>query len=77
MMQVTEAKVETRVVLTKPLTLEEEEEADVDYAAPNPLQLVLSLFKNVMPGSDLTRFQASLFRNIFNIWTRVPLSSST
>lgn len=76
MMQVTEAKAETRVVLTKPLTLEEEE-ADVDYAAPNPLQLVLSLFKNVMPGSDLTRFQASLFRNIFNIWTRVPLSSST
>lgn len=75
MMQVTEAKVETRVVLTKPLTFEEE--ADVDYAAPNPIQLVLSLFKNVMPGSDLTRFQASLFSNIFYIWTRVPLSSST
>lgn len=39
----------------KPVTLEGE--ADADYTAPTPLQLVLSLFKNVLPGSDLTRFQ--------------------
>jgi hypothetical protein len=55
--QVYEEKDETRLVLTKPLALEGE--SDADYTAPNPLQLVLSLFKNVMPGSDLTRFQAS------------------
>ena len=48
---------ETRLVLTKPLTIDGE--SNTDYAAPNPLQLVLSLFKNVMPGSDLTRLQAS------------------
>lgn len=58
MMQVTGAgNVDSRIVLTKPVTLEGE--SDIDYAAPNPLQLVLSLFKNVMPGSDLSRFQAS------------------
>lgn len=57
MLQVTGGKRENRIVLTKPATLEGEQVAD--YAAPNPLQLVLSLFKNVMPGSDLTRFQAS------------------
>lgn len=57
-MQVTGAgNDESRIVLTKPVTLEGE--SDIDYTAPNPLQLVLSLFKNVMPGSDLSRFQAS------------------
>lgn len=48
---------ESRIVLAKPMTLNGE--SDVDYTAPNPLQLVLSLFKNVLPGSDLSRFQAS------------------
>lgn len=56
-MQFTEGKEETRLVLTKPLTIDGE--SNTDYTAPNPLQLVLSLFKNVMPGSDLTRLQAS------------------
>ncbi|XP_062164501.1 oxysterol-binding protein-related protein 4B-like isoform X2 [Alnus glutinosa] len=46
---------ESRIVLAKPMTLNGE--SDVDYTAPNPLQLVLSLFKNVLPGSDLSRFQ--------------------
>jgi len=55
--QFTEGMEETRLVLTKPLTIDGE--SNTDYAAPNPLQLVLSLFKNVMPGSDLTRLQAS------------------
>ncbi|XP_041021984.1 oxysterol-binding protein-related protein 4B-like [Juglans microcarpa x Juglans regia] len=64
MMQVTGAgNDESRIVLTKPVTLEGE--SDIDYTAPNPLQLVLSLFKNVMPGSDLSRFQATA--PIFNI----------
>ncbi|XP_021893151.1 oxysterol-binding protein-related protein 4C [Carica papaya] len=45
----------TKVVLTKPLSLNEE--SDSDYGAPNLLQRLLSLFKNVRPGSDLTSFQ--------------------
>jgi hypothetical protein len=45
------------VVLTKPLSLESE--SNDDYKAPNLLKRVLSLFKDVRPGSDLTRFQAS------------------
>ncbi|KAK2969251.1 hypothetical protein RJ640_003485, partial [Escallonia rubra] len=43
-------------VLTSPLSLEEE--SDTNYRAPNLLQRVVSLLKNVRPGSDLTRFQA-------------------
>ncbi|XP_059460467.1 oxysterol-binding protein-related protein 4B-like isoform X2 [Corylus avellana] len=46
---------ERRIILAKPLTVGEE--TDVDYRAPNPLQLVFSLFRNVLPGSDLTKFQ--------------------
>ncbi|KAJ7979418.1 Oxysterol-binding protein [Quillaja saponaria] len=48
-------KEETKVVLTKPFSLEGD--SDVDYKAPNILQRILSLFKNVRPGSDLTRLQ--------------------
>ena len=47
---------ETRLVLTKPIALDEESDG---YTAPNPLQLVLNLLKNVRPGSDLTNFQVS------------------
>ncbi|KAK6944601.1 Oxysterol-binding protein [Dillenia turbinata] len=44
---------ETRkAVLTAPLSLDGESGAD--YRAPNIVQRVLSLFKNVLPGSDLT-----------------------
>ncbi|KAL4651982.1 hypothetical protein ACB092_01G200000 [Castanea dentata] len=59
---VTEGKEEMRLVLTKPLTIDGE--SNTDYAAPNPLQLVLSLFKNVMPGSDLTRLQLPPLFNV-------------
>lgn len=45
------------VVLTAPLKLEGE--GGDDYRAPNILQRVLGLLKNVRPGTDLTRFQAS------------------
>ncbi|KAL5771575.1 hypothetical protein ACOSP7_015729 [Xanthoceras sorbifolium] len=46
---------EKRVVLTKPLLLDGE--SSVDYRPANLLKRILSLFINVRPGSDLTRFQ--------------------
>lgn len=52
-----EEEKETKIVLTKPLTIEKESDSDASYKAPNFLQRILSLFKNVRPGSDLTRFQ--------------------
>jgi hypothetical protein len=51
----------TRLVLTKPMALDGESDG---YIAPNPLQLVLSLLKNVMPGSDLTHFQMPPLFNV-------------
>ncbi|XLS89851.1 hypothetical protein HN51_065859 [Arachis hypogaea] len=45
------------IVLTKPFSLEKESDGDSDYRAPNLMKRILSLFKNVRPGSDLTRFQ--------------------
>jgi hypothetical protein len=50
------------IVLTKPFSLRGDSNSDSEesYSAPNLLQRILSLFKNVRPGSDLTRFQASL-----------------
>ncbi|CAN4084943.1 unnamed protein product [Withania somnifera] len=53
---VTEKKVEPRVVLTAPLSLDGESD-DANYRAPNLLQRILSLFSSVRPGSDLTRTQ--------------------
>ncbi|KAG5594314.1 hypothetical protein H5410_035546 [Solanum commersonii] len=53
---VIEGEVEPRVILTAPLSLEEESN-DADYRAPNLLQRILSLFSSVRPGSDLTRIQ--------------------
>ncbi|XP_003595047.3 oxysterol-binding protein-related protein 4C isoform X2 [Medicago truncatula] len=44
-------------MLTKPLQLAKESDSEESYRAPNLLQRLLSLFKNVRPGSDLTRFQ--------------------
>ncbi|XP_038698332.1 oxysterol-binding protein-related protein 4A-like isoform X3 [Tripterygium wilfordii] len=49
---------EREVVLTKPLSLDIGE-SEGDYKAPNLLRRVLSLFKNLRPGSDLTHFQVS------------------
>ncbi|KAI3896422.1 hypothetical protein MKX03_008584 [Papaver bracteatum] len=41
-------------VLTPPLSIDL---SDADYTAPNLIQRVFSLFKNVRPGSDLNKFQ--------------------
>ncbi|GMJ07145.1 OSBP(oxysterol binding protein)-related protein 4C [Hibiscus trionum] len=49
------SKEEIKVVLTKPFSIDGESEAD--YRAPNLIQRILSLFKNVRPGSDLTHFK--------------------
>ncbi|CAI0553312.1 unnamed protein product [Linum tenue] len=52
------------LVLTKPLMVADrpagdhsDDDDDVEYRTPNLVQRVLSLFKNVRPGSDLTTFQ--------------------
>ncbi|CAL2225867.1 unnamed protein product [Prunus armeniaca] len=50
------------IFLTKPLSLDGDSE--VDYRAPNLIKRVLSLFKNVRPGSDLSRFQLSPLFNL-------------
>ncbi|KAJ9141327.1 hypothetical protein P3X46_031871 [Hevea brasiliensis] len=52
---------ETQVVLTKPTSLEGD--SDV-YQPPNLVRRILSLFKNVRPGSDLTNFQLPPLFNI-------------
>ncbi|CAL1408574.1 unnamed protein product [Linum trigynum] len=55
-----ERKVQAEVVLTKPLTVDDsddDDDDDVEYRTPNLVHRVLSLFKNVRPGSDLTTFQ--------------------
>jgi len=55
---------EKNIVLTKPLaTIDNNKSSDSDgnYKAPNTLQQVLSLFKNVRLGSDLSRFKASIY----------------
>lgn len=54
-MEMVTSKEETKVVLSKPLTIYGESEAD--YRAPNLIQRTLSLFKNVRPGSEITNFK--------------------
>ncbi|CAN7032420.1 unnamed protein product [Brassica oleracea var. botrytis] len=44
-----------QVVLVKPLSLDDEK--DSEHTTSNLIQRILSLFKNVRPGSDLTNFQ--------------------
>ncbi|KAK6942007.1 Oxysterol-binding protein, partial [Dillenia turbinata] len=61
-----------KAVLTAPLSLDGQSGAD--YRAPNVVQRVLSLFKNVLPGSDLTHFQATLTPFLFHLFTRTRLS---
>lgn len=53
---------EFAAVLASPLSLDSE--SGNDYRAPNLLQRIFSLLKNVRPGSDLTRFSLP---PIFNI----------
>ncbi|MED6139792.1 hypothetical protein PIB30_087297, partial [Stylosanthes scabra] len=48
---------ETKIVLTKPVSMEKESDADSAYKAPSLMKRILSLFKNMRPGSDLTHFQ--------------------
>ncbi|CAA0410393.1 unnamed protein product [Arabidopsis thaliana] len=43
------------IMLVKPFSLEDEK--DSENTPPNLIQRILSLFKNVRPGSDLTNFQ--------------------
>ncbi|CAK8531859.1 unnamed protein product [Lathyrus sativus] len=52
-------KKERKIVVSKPLQLAIESDSDSEeaYKAPNLLQRLLSLFKNVRPGSDLTSLQ--------------------
>ncbi|KAF8035148.1 hypothetical protein BT93_C1241 [Corymbia citriodora subsp. variegata] len=49
-------------VLTAPLSLDGESRAD--YRAPNLLQRILGLLRNIRPGSDLTNFQLPPLFNI-------------
>ena len=58
-----QVKEEINVVLTKPLSLDGE--SNDDFKAPNILQRVLSLFKSVRPGTDVTRFKASVLFKFF------------
>ncbi|KAL6002200.1 hypothetical protein ACLOJK_037648 [Asimina triloba] len=46
-----------KALLTPPLALEGGLAAD--FKAPSGVKLILSLFKNIQPGSELTRFQAT------------------
>ncbi|XP_024033841.1 oxysterol-binding protein-related protein 4B isoform X2 [Citrus clementina] len=55
-------KEEINVVLTKPLSLDGE--SNDDFRAPNILQRVLSLFKSVRPGTDVTRFKLPAIFNL-------------
>ncbi|XVF19015.1 hypothetical protein REPUB_Repub11eG0074400 [Reevesia pubescens] len=52
---VTRSNGDTKVVLSKPLSIYGESEGD--YRAPNLIHRILSLFKNVRPGSDLSHFK--------------------
>ncbi|XP_027332870.1 oxysterol-binding protein-related protein 4B-like [Abrus precatorius] len=46
-----------KIVLSKPLTLESQSDSDKNYEASNILQRILSLFKNVRRGSELSCFK--------------------
>lgn len=50
-----EEEMKRHVVLAKPFSLEDEK--DSEHTTSNLIQRILSLFKNVRPGSDLTNFQ--------------------
>lgn len=50
-------EIANNIVLTKPFSLRNDSDSEENYSAPNLLQRILSLLKNVRPGSDLTLFQ--------------------
>ncbi|KAK9060627.1 hypothetical protein SSX86_021333 [Deinandra increscens subsp. villosa] len=57
-----EEEEELTAVLTSPLSLDFD--TGDDYRAPNLIQRIFSLLKNVRPGSDLTRFSLPAIFNI-------------
>ncbi|KAL3749183.1 hypothetical protein ACJRO7_010299 [Eucalyptus globulus] len=59
---VDEGYVARTAVLTAPLSFDGESQED--YRAPNLLQRILGLFRNIRPGSDLTNFQLPPLFNI-------------
>ncbi|XP_019177948.1 PREDICTED: oxysterol-binding protein-related protein 4C-like isoform X2 [Ipomoea nil] len=59
---ITEENVGDRAVLTAPIALGDE--YDSEYRAPNMLQVILSLLKNVRPGADLTRIPVPPLLNL-------------
>jgi hypothetical protein len=52
-------KEEEKIMVTKSLQLANELDSEEGYKAPNLLQCLLSLFKNVRLGSDITHFQVN------------------
>ncbi|KAE8674982.1 Thioredoxin superfamily protein isoform 1 [Hibiscus syriacus] len=62
-----------KVVLTKPFSTDGASEAD--YRAPNLIQRILALFKNVRPGSDLTPFKLPPMFNLPSsmLWKAIVL----
>lgn len=55
-----EEEMRRHLVLAKPVSLEDEK--DSEYTASNVIRRILSLFKNIRPGSDLTNFQVSFLK---------------
>ncbi|KAK9097737.1 hypothetical protein Syun_024782 [Stephania yunnanensis] len=45
------------IVLTPPVALESSASDQAEYKAPNIIQCIFSLFKNIRPGTDLTHFE--------------------
>ncbi|XP_022638693.1 oxysterol-binding protein-related protein 4C-like [Vigna radiata var. radiata] len=48
---------EKKIVLTRPFSLERQSDEETNPKAPNILRRILSLFKNVRPGSDVSCFK--------------------
>ncbi|XP_027921827.1 oxysterol-binding protein-related protein 4C-like isoform X1 [Vigna unguiculata] len=46
-----------KIVLTRPFSLERQSDEDTNPKAPNIFRRILSLFKNVRPGSDVSCFK--------------------
>ncbi|KAK9097524.1 hypothetical protein Sjap_023021 [Stephania japonica] len=55
--KVVEGMMSTKAVLTPPVMLESSASDQAEYKAPNIIQRIFSLFKNIRPGTDLTHFE--------------------
>ncbi|KAK8655144.1 hypothetical protein V6N13_107734 [Hibiscus sabdariffa] len=64
---VTESRDETKVIISRPLSIHGDSEEDSTYKAPRPIQRILSLLKDIGPGFDLTYFKAQPLLNPYNI----------